>query len=374
MSNSSGKVFRGFILVFLIATPILIITAAAVFWFILDSPSAEHGNVPGEIIVGSGDNISTVSEKLENNGLIDDRRYISLRFKFLSRLGLVPPIQSGRYSLNYGQKPSEIIKNLTSPLESQRVYTTLTIPPGLTSTVIAARVEEAGLAYSEDVMKAILDLASDYPVKPNPEGLQGYMFPDTYKIETPIDRSAETSRKTAESVVRIMSDSFFTSLNEIDPFWQQLTASQLHEKVTLASIVEREYRRKEEAPMIAAVFNNRMKEGMPLQSCATVVYTIEETDTGKPFRSEYLQFNRRIFERYLDISSPYNTYYDSGLPPGPISAPSRTALDAAFYPADTDALFFVVKDPEAGTHTFTRDYNDHLDAREAYLNQYVVKD
>ena len=200
------------------------------------------------------------------------------------------------------------------------------------------------------------------------------MFPDTYKIETPIDDSSETSKKTAESIVRIMSDSFFGLLDEIDPSWQQLTASQLHEKVTLASIVEREYRMNEEAPMIAAVFNNRMIEGMPLQSCATVVYTIEETDIGQPFRREYLQFNRRIFERYLDISSPYNTYYDDGLPPGPISAPSRIAVDAAFYPADIDALFFVVKDPAAGTHTFTRDYNDHLDARYAYLNQYVVKD
>ncbi len=374
MSSPSGRKFRGFILVLLVAIPILIMLGAAVFWFVLDSPAADHGTAPGEIIVGIGDNFSTVAEKLENNGLVDDWRYISLRFRIISRLGLVPPLQAGRFSLQFGQKPSEIIKSLTSPLGAQRVYTTLTIPPGLTSTSIADRVEEAGLARSEDVLKAIIDLASDYPVKTNPEGLQGYMFPDTYKIETPIDDSSETSKKTAESIVRIMSDSFFGLLDEIDPSWQQLTASQLHEKVTLASIVEREYRMNEEAPMIAAVFNNRMIEGMPLQSCATVVYTIEETDIGQPFRREYLQFNRRIFERYLDISSPYNTYYDDGLPPGPISAPSRIAVDAAFYPADIDALFFVVKDPAAGTHTFTRDYNDHLDARYAYLNQYVVKD
>ena len=364
------------ILAVLIAIPILVTLCAAAFWFILDSPAGDPGAPPGEIIVGSGDNISSLSVKLENKGLVEDRRYISLRFKILSRLGLVPQLQAGRYSLQFGQKPSEIIRSLTSPLGTQRVYSILTIPPGLTSTGIAGRIEDAGLARSEDVLRAIVDLAEEYPqVKTNSEGLQGYMFPDTYKFETPIDNSSETSIKTAESVVRMMSDSFFKLLDEIDPSWNQLTASQLHEKVTLASIVEREYRVPEEAPMIAAVFNNRMIEGMRLQSCATVVYTIEETEMGLPFRREYLQFDRRIFEHYLKIPSPYNTYYDKGiLPPGPISAPSEIAIEAAFYPADTDALFFVVKDPSAGTHTFTRDYNDHLDARDAYLNQYVVKD
>ena len=113
---------------------------------------------------------------------------------------------------------------------------------------------------------------------------------------------------------------------------------------------------------------------MPLQSCATVVYTIEETDKGKSFQTEYLKFNRRIFEHYLEIDSPYNTYKEQGLPPGPISSPGKTALESSFYPADIDALFFVVKDPAAGTHTFTREYGDHLAARQAYLEQYVIKD
>jgi UPF0755 protein len=204
--------------------------------------------------------------------------------------------------------------------------------------------------------------------------LQGYLFPDTYKIEAPLDQSVETSVKTAEMIVRSMAQKFFDVQDEVFPTWRQLTKAQLHEKVTLASIVEREYRRPEEAPMIAAVFNNRVSEGMPLQSCATVVYTIEDTDSGRPFLNEYYKFNRRIFERYLDIPSPYNTYRNEGLPPGPISSPGRVALDAVYFPADIDALFFVVKDPAAGTHTFTRDYSDHLDARADYLNQYVVKE
>lgn len=365
---------RGLILGFLIAVPILIFSGAAIFWFGLDSAGGNISVTEQELIIRNGDSISDVSRVLEEKGLVKNGRYIELRFKVLNRLGLTSPLQAGRYSLSSGLKPSKILESLTSPLGAQRVYTTITIPPGLSSSGIASRVSEAGLSTADDVHRAIVELADEYPILPNPEGLQGYMYPDTYKIETPIDNNPDTSGKTAETIVRIMSDRFFDVLNEIDPSWSQLTRTQLHEKVTLASIVEREYRRNDEAPLIAAVFNNRLTEGMPLQSCATVVYTIQDTEIGEDFRNEYIKYNRRIFERYLEILSPYNTYRNDGLPPGPISAPGREALDAAFFPSDTDALFFVVKDPVAGTHTFTRDYSDHLNARDAYLNQYVVKD
>lgn len=373
-TKNEGSTIRGLIVGFLIAIPIIILAAATVFWFALDSTGEESAVTEKEVIIRNGDSIHDVSRILEEKGLVNNGRYIEIRFKVLDRLGLASPLQAGRYSLSPGLKPSEILKSLTSPLGAQRVYTMLTIPPGLSSSGIALRVSDAGLADADDMYSAILEMANLYPILPNPEGLQGYMFPDTYKIETPIDNNPGSSRKTAETIVKIMSDRFFEVLDEIDPSWTQLTRTQLHEKVTLASIVEREYRRNDEAPLIAAVFNNRLSEGMRLQSCATVVYTIQDTDTGEPFRNEYIKYNRRIFERYLDISSPYNTYRNDGLPPGPISAPGREALDAAFFPSETDALFFVVKDPVAGTHTFTRDYSDHLTARDAYLNQYVVKD
>lgn len=367
-----GGVVRGLIIGILIAVPIIVIAGAAIFWFAMDSPGSS--TTDQEIVIRNGDYISGVSRDLEKKGLVNNSRYIEYRFKILDRLGLISPLQAGRYLLFPGLKPSEILESLTSPLGATRVYTKLTIPPGLSSSGIADRVSDAGLANADDVQQAILELIDAYPIMPNPEGLQGYMFPDTYKIETPVDDNPETSKDTARAIVKIMSDRFFEVLNEIDPSWSQLTRTQLHEKVTLASIVEREYRRNDEAPLIAAVFNNRLDEGMPLQSCATVVYTIQDTEIGEPFRNEYIKYNRRIFESYLEIESAYNTYRIDGLPPGPISAPGYEALDAAFFPSETDALFFVVKDPVAGTHTFTRDYSDHLTARDAYLTQYVVKD
>ncbi|RKX68510.1 MAG: endolytic transglycosylase MltG [Spirochaetes bacterium] len=377
MSEPFVSVIRKILLFLLIIIPIIVILGAVAFWFILDTPPENPGYQSVEITVGKGANIISVSRQLEEQGLVNDSWYIAWRFRILSRLGETSALQSGRYVLGTGLKPSQILSSLTSPSGAQRVYTALVIPPGLTATEIAVRVQEAGLARAGDVKKAIISLREEYPVKSNLEGLQGYLFPDTYKIELPVESgidNPESSRETSESIVRIMADRFFKVLGEVDPLWKDLTRSQLHEKVTLASIVEREYRQEDEAPKIAAVFNNRILEGMPLQSCATVVYTIEETEQGKPFQNEYLKFNRRIFERYLEIPSDYNTYFDKGLPPGPISSPGRVALEAVFYPADIDALFFVVKNPAAGTHTFTRDYKDHLAAREAYLNQFVIKD
>jgi len=369
-----GSNIRSILFALLISVPVLILLAVVMYFVVLDSPAGESGSQPAvEIAVRSGDTITTVAENLKDSGLIDNRQYLSLRYRIQHRLGIAKQILAGRYLIDFGTRPSEIIHIITTP-GSNLVYTTLTIPPGLTSTKIAMRVQDSGLANAGDVEEAIIDMAGEFPIWPNPGGLQGYMFPDTYKIETPIEKGPENSRKIAELVVKTMSDRFFNILDEIDSSWVQLTPMQLHEKVILASIVEREYRIKEEAPLIAAVFNNRILKGMALQSCATVVYTIEETDLGVSFRNDFFRFDRRIFDQYLEIPSPYNTYYGKGLPPGPISTPSRTALRAAFFPANSEALYFVVKDSAVGTHTFTRFYDEHLDARDVYLTQFVVKD
>ncbi|MDF1569980.1 MAG: endolytic transglycosylase MltG, partial [Spirochaetaceae bacterium] len=364
----------------------LALAGAATFWFVLDRPYGDAGKPEMEFVVKKGDTGEDVAIQLEEAGLIKNKDYFARRHSVIDRiagklpsstvkkLGLETTLQAGRFSLPHGRRPSEIMHRLTSPSEIRRIYTELTIPEGLTSSGIAKRVEEAGLARAEDVENAIRDIALDYPIKRNPQGLQGYLFPDTYNFAKPLDESFSDSEANAGIIIRAMADKFFDVLDDVDPTWKGLTPSQLHEKITLASIVEREYRVPEEAPMIAAVFNNRIIEGMPLQSCATVVYTIEETAPGRPFQDDYLRFNRRIFERYLEIDSLYNTYVNGGLPPGPISNPGRVAIESVFFPAESDALFFVVKDPAAGTHTFSRNYDDHLNARESYLNQFVVKD
>lgn len=366
--------FRILLVLLFVFVPILAVLAGGAFWFLLDKP---YGNPEETVVftVPSGSTIYSIAPALADAGLVEHSRYIVLRFRVLDKMGKVEDIKAGRLQLTAGARPSELISALTSPTNDQRVFKQILLSPGLTSSEIAGKIDAAGLADAGDVMDAILKLADRYPILPNDFGLQGYLYPETYQLEIPMGNDKEASMRNAEIIISKMADSFFEVLDEIDPSWKNLTRVQLHEKVTLASIVEREYRVSEEASLIAAVFNNRLEEGMKLQSCATLVYAIQETEDGERFLDEYLRNNRRILIRYTEgVDSSFNTYLEEGLPPGPISIPGYDAIEAVFFPADSNALYFVVKDPVEGTHVFTREYSDHLEARESYLNQYQVKD
>lgn len=121
----------------------------------------------------------------------------------------------------------------------------------------------------------------------------------------------------------------------------------------MASIIEREVKNKEEAPIVAGVFYNRLKQNIKLQSCATIQYILE-----KP--------KEHLLETDLLIDNSYNTYLYYGLPPGPICNPGATALNAAFHPANHNYLYFVVQDPAKGTHYFSSTYQEHLSAQRKY--------
>jgi UPF0755 protein len=158
----------------------------------------------------------------------------------------------------------------------------------------------------------------------------------------------------AEQVVRTMADNFFEKLYTISPSLQNMTPRELNDIVILASIVEREYRVREEAPLMAGVFYHRLRINMALQSCATVEYVITDI-LGRPHPSVILNVD-------LEIRSPFNTYMFRGLPPGPISAPGVVALRAAIYPEHTDFLYFRLIEPATGRHHFSRTYDEHLRA------------
>jgi UPF0755 protein len=152
---------------------------------------------------------------------------------------------------------------------------------------------------------------------------------------------------------------FFEVVQSIKPGYRSMSWDQLYDTVILASIVEREYRSAGEAPKIASVFYNRLEERMRLESCATVVYVMtEELGMDHP---------NRLFHRDLHRASPYNTYRNFGLPPGPISNPGRVSLAAAFHPADTDYRFFVLRGAGAREHHFSHTLSEHNEAALLYL-------
>ncbi|MDR3193035.1 MAG: endolytic transglycosylase MltG, partial [Treponema sp.] len=185
------------------------------------------------------------------------------------------------------------------------------------------------------------------------ETMEGYLFPDTYLF--PRDYPAGR-------VIRTMADNFFLRLAVLSGTGgppAELPAAELYKGVILASIVEREYRVDDEAPLMAGVFYNRLGIGMALQSCATVEYVITEIQ-GKPHPET-------LYTRDTEIRDPYNTYTRPGLPPGPICSPGTTALNAVFNPASSDFLYFRLIDPAAGRHYFSRTLDDHIRAGVFYL-------
>lgn len=174
-----------------------------------------------------------------------------------------------------------------------------------------------------------------------PRGLptaEGYLFPDTYNFPEGV-----TARQAVELMVRRFERIW-------KPEWdQRLTEINRtrHEIVTLASIVEKEVRRGEERPVVAAVYTNRLRIRMPLQADPTVAYALRRRPG-------------RILYRHLRVDSPYNTYRRVGLPPGPIASPGAASLEASLYPANVPYLYFVAH-PD-GHHEFRRTYREHLEA------------
>ena len=172
--------------------------------------------------------------------------------------------------------------------------------------------------------------------------LEGYLFPDTYEIYK------ETS---AEAIV----DKLLSRFNNIFTKEYKNRAKELNmtidQVVTLASIIEREAKLDSERKTISAVFHNRLKKKMLLQSCATVQYILKEQKEELTYKD-------------LEIESPYNTYKHIGLPPGPIASPGLKAIEAALYPENTDYLYFFTKDDSS--HVFSRTYNEHISAQNKF--------
>jgi UPF0755 protein len=210
---------------------------------------------------------------------------------------------------------------------------------------MAAILEESGITDGESFLLSVRDRELIQSFEIPADTLEGFLFPDTYLFAEGFP---------AEGVVRHMVERFFEVLQEVEPNYAAFGADELYDRVVLASIVEREYRVPEEASTIASVFNNRLDVNMRLESCATVVYVMTEI--------EGLAHPQRLFYRDLERQNPYNTYRYSGLPPGPIANPGRTALEAAMFPADTDYRFFVWNGPGSGSHSFTRTLSEHNSA------------
>ncbi|MCL2410828.1 MAG: endolytic transglycosylase MltG [Treponema sp.] len=287
--------------------------------------------------VRRGESGQSVGRRLESAGLIRNRYF----WDILGRLER-EYVKVGTYLIS---EPKDQLAILRLLVAGRQILHRVTIPEGVTLSRAARILEDAGIVSSEDFLRAVRDpeILRHFGVPGS--SMEGYLFPDTYMF--PLNYPASR-------VVRTMAYNFFDRLYTISPTLVNMSPEELNRIVIMASIVEREYRVPEEAPIMAGVFFNRLRVNMLLQSCATVEFIITEI-LGRPHPN-------RIFNVDLEIQSPYNTYMHRGLPPGPISAPGMIALRAAIYPQNTDYLFFRLINVATGTHRFSRTYDEHLRA------------
>jgi len=297
------------------------------------------------IDVRRGETSQSVGLRLERAGLIGSRYVWNLFCRVKNE-----HVKTGTYRL---ELPATILSIHSLLVSGKEILHKVTIPEGVTLSKTAVIIGETGICTAEEFLAAARnrELLNYYSI-PN-ETFEGFLFPDTYFFP---------GSYPAERIVRAMADNFFTQLENIYPDSSRMSMEEINNRVILASVVEREYRVAEEAPVMAGVFNNRLRINMALQSCATVVYVITEIQK-KPHPSIVLLTD-------LEIRNPYNTYIYPGLPPGPISSPGFVALNAAMNPQTTQYLYFRLVDPSSGRHYFSRTHDEHI---RAGSNQFIPK-
>lgn len=339
------KLFLKFLIAAAILFVVVILTSAGLALFYNQPP--EDGLLDdSEFTVERGESVGAIARRLGQEGLIRSPIFMRVLAKIKATES---SFQSGSYRIAAGSSTLQVHNTLVSGRE---ILTKVTVPEGWTISRVAASLDAAGIVSAEEFITAAgdsellgaLDIAAD--------SVEGYLFPDTYLLPRVYP---------AEKVIEAMVERFRQVLAEIHPDSRFMDPEEIHEMVILASVIEREYVVPDEAPLMASVFYNRLEDGMPLQSCATVVYALSE-ELGRD-HPEFLTL------RDLEVESEYNTYRNNGLPPGPIANPGKTALTSVFAPAQTDFLFFLLKDPSTGEHEFTVTYRDHLDAKYLYIKK-----
>jgi UPF0755 protein len=291
------------------------------------------------VTVEQGDTLSSVADKLEEAGVIGSATV----FKLESRVqGGETQIKVGEYSFVPGEDSEQILETLSSG-ESVSAFT-ITVPEGLNLEQTARVVEGEGDIPAEEFESAAArtDYGYDFLEDPAIRTTEGFLFPKKYEFERGVDATQVVNRLLRQYLLEKEGLDFARAQDRFN-----LTE---YELVTVASLVEKESANPEERPLIAGVIYNRVRSGMPLQIDATVQYAL-----GKA--KEDLKLDD------LDVDSPYNTYRNPGLPPGPIASPGRESIQAALEPAQTDYLYYVLE-ADGEKHFFTDNYEEFLEAKE----------
>ena len=289
--------------------------------------------------INKGEGLKAIALKLKRSGVIE---YENLFILYVMYEGLQDDLKAGEYEFEGGSTISEVVTKLASgDVFAYRV----TIPEGFTVIEIAELLEEKNVAQKEE----FLSLLNDRELKAellglDSNGFEGYLFPDTYTYNKGV---------TPKELIIMMVNRFSSVFGDFEAPRSTSGLSD-HEIITLASIIEKETGAPSERSLVSAVFHNRLRLGMKLDSDPTVIYGMGE------------EYDGRLTRRDLKQKTDYNTYMMKGLPPGPIANPGRESIKAALNPADVDYLYFVSKGDGSGEHNFSSNYRDHRRAVSEY--------
>ena len=296
-------------------------------------PISFNSSEPVTIIIKQGMSANEIAALLRQQGLIKNTTLFRM---YVHWEGFTNSLQAGEYTFTPDMNMQKMIAMLA---KGEVSYSQITIPEGLTIEQVATLLESKQIANAAKFKAAAKNyqpfayIDADARVGYKPEG---FLFPDTYRVPRGIKE---------EELLQFMVSEFdrnFTPQMREKAKKQGLT---IREVMILASLVEKEARVEKERPVIAGVFLNRIRQAMPLQSCATIQYIL-----GYP--------KAELTIKDTEIPSPYNTYLNMGLPPGPIANAGAASIMAVLEPALTDYLYFVADNK--GVHHFSKTYDEHL--------------
>ena len=327
---------------------LMIAGAGAGWWFYagVDRPYRGYATAEQFVEIPQGSGSATIAKRLADAGVVPDMNSFRLAL-WVSGSGR--RLQAGEYRFDRPMSPRQVADKIARG----DVYVhPITFPEGLTIRQMAGLFESKGFGEARAFIAAASKGALVQDVDPAAKDLEGYLFPDTYALPR---------RATAEQLVARMVAGTLKALTPEVIERARARGLSVRELVTLASIVEKETGNKDERPLVAAVYSNRLKVGMGLQCDPTVIYALERAGryTGN-LRRDDLQFD-----------SPYNTYRYAGLPPGPIASPGRASLEAAASPADAPYTYFVSKND--GSHAFATTLDEHNRNVQKYQVEYFRK-
>jgi len=311
----------------------------------LDRP-ASYDDTPVTFVVEPGESAATIAASLEELGLVTDGELFRM---FIRYHEIDANLEAGEYVL----RPNMTMAEIAETLQHARIEeVTVTIPEGWRAEQVAQMLAKENIVDGDEFLALVRGGKFDYSLlQDRPEGssLEGFLFPETYRIP-------------AQAEAKDLIERMLSTLEErFTPEMRRLAVERgvtVYEVITLASIVEREAVIAEERPLIAGVFLNRLEQGMYLRADPTVQYAKGyDATTGQWWPAVAV-------EDWEAVDSPYSTYLYPGLPPGPICSPGLSAIQAVLEPVDTEYLFFLAKGD--GSHAFAITYEEHLQNQELY--------